>query len=378
VKICYADASIHGFFSNASGDLKRILGATNFEVEVRAGGLAGRADRADGLTLNDRGAGGDVVLREVCIEGLGAVRMLDDDVVAVAAVPARDAGEDDLACGRGEDCGADWCREVDAIVAVDALGAHVRGERALIVANDRGAGDTRDDARGADRGRGWLNAVGDDDDIARSECGPHREVIEFQDFAHIAIVFLHDPGQGLALLDRMPDAGDREDDQGLARLDDVAPPKVVSPDDGINGYAEHLRNLPYSVILADDVYGDLIARGEGTLYVGESPGGSRLALERGPAHERDIAAALRGVGVEVHSGPKSRRFCGMVEPYDAGGVCNLGPPSHDPLDEVGQKKRLCRPRQADCGYESYEGNCLTQRIGRSGFYNWFPCGSGGQ
>src|SRR5690606_14405298 len=61
----------------------------DFEMQVRAGRLAGRADIADDLALSDLTADAEPVsvARHVAIGGLVAVDVLDLDLVAVAGLP---------------------------------------------------------------------------------------------------------------------------------------------------------------------------------------------------------------------------------------------------------------------------------------------------
>src|SRR5690606_12115283 len=73
--------------------------AAHFEMQVRAGRIAGRADLADHLAGADLGPGSRLDAAQVGVEGAQAVGVLDLDVVAVAAVAA---GGHDHALGRGQ------------------------------------------------------------------------------------------------------------------------------------------------------------------------------------------------------------------------------------------------------------------------------------
>ena len=56
----------------------------DLEVAVVARGVSSHTDSADSLSLRDLIADGDIVGAVVRIEGLGAVRVLDDDVASVS------------------------------------------------------------------------------------------------------------------------------------------------------------------------------------------------------------------------------------------------------------------------------------------------------
>src|ERR1700761_2104778 len=87
----------------AGSRVNRFACNANFEMEVRAGRLAGRADRADGLAAADALAVGDIDCGEVPVPGRVAATVVDEDVVAVTAVPLR---HDHRAGGGGADGGA--------------------------------------------------------------------------------------------------------------------------------------------------------------------------------------------------------------------------------------------------------------------------------
>src|SRR3989344_1884577 len=113
---------------------KRVGGAADLEVEMRAGGFAGAADRADGRALRHASPCRYIQLARVAVERLRAVVMLDNKVIAVAAVPSAAAfGDDDGARGGREYAGAAWCADVDAVVAVQALRDNPAVNRPCIV-----------------------------------------------------------------------------------------------------------------------------------------------------------------------------------------------------------------------------------------------------
>src|SRR5579883_183793 len=93
------------------------------EVEMRAGRLAGRTDRADGLTSLDALTGRDVHGRKMPISGGVPAAVVDEDVVAVAAVPL---GHDNGArSGRGHRR-AGGGRDVEPLVELRAAAERVR------------------------------------------------------------------------------------------------------------------------------------------------------------------------------------------------------------------------------------------------------------
>ena len=99
-------------------------------VEVRPRREAGRAGVADDLLLRDALPGGDRDRREVAVDGLVAVPVLQDDGLPAAAVPARLL---DLPVADRPDRRADRRAVVDALVR-----AHVAEERVDPVAEARG------------------------------------------------------------------------------------------------------------------------------------------------------------------------------------------------------------------------------------------------
>lgn len=68
--------------------LEWVLGAANFKVQMCPRRAAGIANATDNLALDDTRADRDGYAAQVCIKGLAAVRMFDDDVVSITAVPA--------------------------------------------------------------------------------------------------------------------------------------------------------------------------------------------------------------------------------------------------------------------------------------------------
>ncbi len=82
--------------------MPRVSRAADFKVKVRTGRFASRADATDQLALTHGRALGRDDGAHVRIEGLGAVRMLDDHVISVAAVPCAVllGNDDDAVCGR--------------------------------------------------------------------------------------------------------------------------------------------------------------------------------------------------------------------------------------------------------------------------------------
>ena len=60
--------------------LERIRGASNFEVNMGAGRFSGSTDESDSVALIDRLALSHKNLACMGVEGLGAVRMRDNDV----------------------------------------------------------------------------------------------------------------------------------------------------------------------------------------------------------------------------------------------------------------------------------------------------------
>src|SRR5690606_25578337 len=88
--------------------------AADLEMQVRAGGIAGRADLADDLAGADLGPDAGLDAAEVRVEGAQAVGVHDLDEVAVAAVAA---GGADHALGRGQHARAGRGGDVDALVA---------------------------------------------------------------------------------------------------------------------------------------------------------------------------------------------------------------------------------------------------------------------
>src|SRR5450830_1988878 len=81
--------------------------ALHFEVQVRAGDLAGGAAQADLLVGPDLLAGTHAAFVQVGVQGAQAIGMLDDDDLAVLG-PARIriSGYGDLAIGRRDDSSA--------------------------------------------------------------------------------------------------------------------------------------------------------------------------------------------------------------------------------------------------------------------------------
>src|SRR5580692_4702701 len=96
-----------------------------FEVEVGAGGSAGHAYCADCLAALDVLALAHEDLRAVAVERGHRAAVVDDDRVAVAAVPA---GEDDAPAGGGGDRGALGRAYVDAGVHLEAWAERVRAQ----------------------------------------------------------------------------------------------------------------------------------------------------------------------------------------------------------------------------------------------------------
>src|SRR3989344_2923380 len=109
--------------------------AADLEVHVRSRGLAGLTLVADHLALDHMLAGADDHARGMAVERLRTVRMLDDDVRAISAVPSALLRDDDIAACRGEYRRrlAVEGREVHAIVSMDALRLLVMSERRDVV-----------------------------------------------------------------------------------------------------------------------------------------------------------------------------------------------------------------------------------------------------
>src|SRR5687767_8796252 len=86
-----------GFFENIGRKLQertridRLAVQPNFEVQVRAGGTAGAADRADQLAGPDRLAGFGAECRHVRVSRPQAIAVIDLDAIAVTG-PAADEG----------------------------------------------------------------------------------------------------------------------------------------------------------------------------------------------------------------------------------------------------------------------------------------------
>src|SRR5579872_5062767 len=88
------------------------------EVEVRSGGVSGRADRADRLPFLDLLAVTHEDLGEVAVQGRHRAAVVDDDHVAVTAVVP--AGRNNAAFRRCQDGGAHLDRDIDAGVHDEA------------------------------------------------------------------------------------------------------------------------------------------------------------------------------------------------------------------------------------------------------------------
>src|SRR3990170_7700596 len=97
----------------------------DLEVEVGAGGVAGAAQGADGFALGHVLALGHIDVGEVGVEGLGAVVVLDNHVVAVGiGIPS---DEDHLTGGGGDDAGAvvSPAVDVDTGVVAAVVGSYI-------------------------------------------------------------------------------------------------------------------------------------------------------------------------------------------------------------------------------------------------------------
>ena len=117
--------------------LKRIPCPADFEVEMRAGRVAGVAHCADDFALRDRVANIYIGRAEVSIQSLCAVVVFDNNVRTIATIPTGVARNDDLPVGRCHDRLADLMvgrGEVDGVVAVNALRFDAVCHRALVVA----------------------------------------------------------------------------------------------------------------------------------------------------------------------------------------------------------------------------------------------------
>src|SRR6185437_5444618 len=79
---------------------ERIRGAAHFEVQMRARRISGRTDITDDRALLNGGSEIRDVAAHMRIEGLRAVAVVDDDVIAVAAVPSARNGNDYFAGSR--------------------------------------------------------------------------------------------------------------------------------------------------------------------------------------------------------------------------------------------------------------------------------------
>ena len=119
--------------------LEGIPGAADFEVEVGAGRIAGRAHGADCFALRNVVADRNVRLVQVSVKSLRAIVVFDNNVRTVTAVPAAFARNDDLAVGRGSDRLADLVvvrRQVNRVVSVNALRFDAISYWAHVVADD--------------------------------------------------------------------------------------------------------------------------------------------------------------------------------------------------------------------------------------------------
>src|SRR5262249_19750922 len=123
----------------------------DLEVEMVTGGVPGEAAEAEDLTLRDLLADRDRDLREVGVQRLHAVRVADNDVVAVGTAGVT-AGEGDGTGSRGAD------RRVRVAEEVDGDAQRVRRTE---VAGDR-AGSRPDEAaaRAADVAAGTTAGAG--------------------------------------------------------------------------------------------------------------------------------------------------------------------------------------------------------------------------
>ena len=79
----------------------------DLEVDVRAEGPAGHADGADELAGRHRLTNADRDGRHVSHQGVGAIRVLDGDIVAGPPAGRADSGVGDHTCGRSVEGCAD-------------------------------------------------------------------------------------------------------------------------------------------------------------------------------------------------------------------------------------------------------------------------------
>src|SRR3989338_3681368 len=108
---------------------------TYFEVDMRAGRFAGRADIADNLPLLYVLPGHHGNLGLVRVERLASVAVLNDNVVAIAGIPTATIGDEDVTFGSRDDGRACGCSEIYPVVSVDTLRLYVAGERNYVVGN---------------------------------------------------------------------------------------------------------------------------------------------------------------------------------------------------------------------------------------------------
>jgi len=195
---------------------KRISGAANFKMYVRAGSHACNADLGDNLTLGNLLADGDKDRFSVSVERLGTVRMGYDDVISISAVPTAIFGDNDRAVSRRINRAADTDTEIDRVMSMQPLGqmrpANGTGE---ISGNGRAAaakirliydssGDTdRHIAGSADRagvGAWYENSV------SYSQSRRRRYAVIVEDIGKIGFIFRDDRAYRVAFFDRIGQA----------------------------------------------------------------------------------------------------------------------------------------------------------------------------
>src|SRR3989344_1824201 len=121
---------------------------TNLKVEVRASCMACLPDIAYHVAFADLCAAVGGYFRHVAVECLAAIPVRDNDVAAVAAVPASCQRDNYATIRRGIHRGTGRCCEIDGVEAVDALGFSVASNRGHIVADLRGGTASSDATRG--------------------------------------------------------------------------------------------------------------------------------------------------------------------------------------------------------------------------------------
>lgn len=176
------------------------------------------------------------------IECLRAVIVCNDDVVAVAAVPAAPASRDDDCSICGGKYGRAACRaEVYRISAVDTLRQDCARYRITIVTVRRAPASTDVRLAWCTRTRRTLHgdrgsdfAARDYKHVADDKRLIRVETVELGDFVGVTAVFLRNRFEGITLYHRSLNTGDGENDEGITGVNISCSLEVIGPDYGVD------------------------------------------------------------------------------------------------------------------------------------------------